>query len=102
METVSLEAIIEVGLYKECMRGRDGYGSGIRPNHWLPGRSYTFIGQIDFLDRDWLKPGDSCEARLGFIVPKQDVEKFIPGFSWHICEVNRIVGYCSIKAISSN
>jgi hypothetical protein len=102
METVELEAEIEVGLHEECMEGRKGYGTGIRPNHWIPSRAYTFIGQIDFLDRDWLEPGESCKARLRFIVPKQDVPKFVAGFSWHICEVNRIMGYCTVVTLSAN
>ena len=32
------------------MKGREGYKSGIRPNHWIPGRDYTFKqyrGQTD-------------------------------------------------------
>ncbi|WP_281556007.1 hypothetical protein [Thalassomonas sp. RHCl1] len=102
METVELEAIIKVGLHKECMKDRKGYGTGIRPNHWIPGREYTFMGQIDFEDRDWLHPGETCKARFRFLIPAQDQSKFVTGFTWHICEVNQIMGYGTIISIINN
>ncbi|WP_345875438.1 hypothetical protein [Shewanella algae] len=96
METTDLTLKAEVGLHQSCMEGRKGYGTGIRPNHWIPGRDYTFLGQIEFSDRDLLKPGESCEATINCIVASQDKELFKPGFAWHICEANKIMGYAKV------
>src|SRR6478735_3990975 len=54
-------AEVEVSLNPSAMANRPGFGSGVRPNHWIPGRHYTYIGQLDFKDREWLKPGESCK-----------------------------------------
>jgi hypothetical protein len=96
LETEELTLNIEVGLHKSCMEGRPGYKSGVRPNHWIPGRDYTFLGQIGFSDRELLKPGESCKARINCIIASQDKELFKPGFTWHICEANKIMGYAKV------
>lgn len=88
MEIEKIDVKVEFGLHLSCMHGRKGYGTGIRPNHWIPGRDYTFIGQVDFIDREWLEPGEKCTANVRCIMPAQDLEKFKPGFIWHVCEVN--------------
>lgn len=93
IETRNLSAIVEVGLHESCMSGREGYYSGVRPNHWMPGRDYCFAGQLDFLDTDLLKPGATCRAVGRFIIAAQDISEFQPGYCWHICEANKIVGY---------
>lgn len=96
LETEDIELRIEFGLHESCMQGRDGYYSGIRPNHWIPGRDYTFIGQVNYEDRDLLKPGEKCNATLKGVIATQDKGKFIPGFTWHICEANKIMGYATV------
>ena len=96
METESIELKIEFGLHKSCMGGRKGYGTGIRPNHWIPGRDYTFIGQVDFIDSEWVRPGEKCIAIVHCLMPRQDVELFKSGFTWHICEANKIMGYAKV------
>jgi hypothetical protein len=96
LETTDLILKIEIGLYQSCMEGRKGYGSGIRPNHWIPGRDYTFLGQVEFSDRDLLKPGENCIATIKCIVATKDLELFQPGFAWHICEANKIMGYAKV------
>lgn len=93
LETEAIDALVEIGLYEQCMKDRPGYKSGVRPNHWMPGREYCFMGQLEFTDREWLKPGDSCIANGKFIIASQDVKSFVPGYAWHICEANKIVGY---------
>ena len=102
MDNLVFEALIKVGLHAEFMQGRKGYGTGIRPNHWIPSKSYTFIGQIDFIGQDWLNPGESCEANGRFLLPVLDEHLFVPGFSWHICEGNKIMGYATILAVKAN
>jgi hypothetical protein len=100
LETEDLTLAIEIGLHESCMRGRSGYKSGIRPNHWIPGRDYTFLGQVEFDDRELLKPGENCKAIIKCIVPSHDIALFVPGFAWHICEANKIMGYA--KVLESN
>jgi hypothetical protein len=99
LETEDLILNVEVGLHEHCMHDRDGYHSGVRPNHWIPGRTYTFIGQIDFLDRGHLQPGQTCEATMQCIIARQDRDLFVPGFAWHICEANMIVGYARVLSV---
>ncbi|PWQ96614.1 hypothetical protein DKW60_12585 [Leucothrix pacifica] len=59
----------------------------------MPGRDYCFMGQLDFIDTDILKPGVTCKARGNFIIASVDIEEFKPGYCWHICEANKIMGY---------
>jgi hypothetical protein len=51
------------------------------------------MGQIDFLDCDWLQPGQKCRAVCSFYATKKDVALFVTGFIWDIGEANNIVGY---------
>ncbi len=96
METVYLELQIIFGLYSSCMEGRSGYKSGIRPNHWIPGRDYAFPGQLEFYGKEIVAPGEDCAAVIKCMVPKQDAESFKPGFTWHVCEANKIMGYARV------
>jgi hypothetical protein len=73
-------------------RNSMGYGTGVRPNHNFPGRSYSVIGQLDFIEKDWLCPGESCEAKGHFLIPVEDTVDFVPGFKWDICEVKKVTG----------
>jgi hypothetical protein len=92
-------AEVEVSLNPSAMANRPGFGSGVRPNHWIPGRHYTYIGQLDFKDREWLKPGESCKAICRFLVPPDDLSLFAPGLAWHICEADRIVGFGRVLSL---
>lgn len=96
METEVMEFPIEFGLYESCMQNRIGYKTGISPNHWIPGRDYSFRGHIEFSDRDTLKPGDVCKATIKCLIAAQDRCLFVPGFAWHVCEANKIVGYAKV------
>ena len=96
LATINLNLTVEVGLHETCMKDRDGYRTGVRPNHWIPGRDYTFAGQLDFQAKEWLRPGETCKASLSCVVATQDLHLMVPGFCWHICEANRIVGYAKI------
>ena len=96
LETYDFDAKIIVTLHKYCMQDREGYKTKIRPNHWIPGRDYAFAGQLEFVDRELLRPGESCYAIGQFIAATQDKYLFVPGFKWHICEANKIVGYGEI------
>lgn len=100
METEDLELRVVVGLHESCMNGRLGYKSGVRPNHWIPGRDYTFLGQVEFEGRGILRPGESCNATVKCIVATQDIELFKPGFAWHICEANKIMGFARVLECS--
>jgi hypothetical protein len=96
LATSELSLAVEVELDGEAMRGRPGYRSGVRPNHMMPGRDYFFIGQLDFIDRDLLRPGEKCKASGLFVIAEQDRVRFISGFSWMISEGAKIVGRCRI------
>lgn len=86
--------VVEVALDATAMHGRDGYRTGVRPNHRMPGRDYTFIGQLDFQDREWLRPGETCLATARLLVADQDLARFHPGFRWAIAEGPKVVGHC--------
>ena len=90
-ETLSFRA--EISLDEAALVGRPGFGSGIRPNHHLPGRDYCVLGQIDFIDMAWLAPGSKCQANCVFVVPQRDVSMFIPGLHWEFYEGARRVGF---------
>lgn len=95
-ELITIHAVVEVGLYESCMRGREGYRSGIRPNHWMPGKDSCFMGQLDFTDRQLLAPGEICIANARFIIGPEQQDYFYVGNAWHIGEANKIVGYVKI------
>jgi hypothetical protein len=100
LATINLLANVELVLDAKAMAGRLGYRSGIRPNHRMPARNYHFIGQLEFQDREWLRPGERCEARGSFIVAEQDRGNFIPGFTWEVCEgPTKVVGTCTLLSI---
>src|SRR6478672_13595200 len=92
-------AMVEFALDAVAMKGRLGYRSGIRPNHWMPGRDYTFMGHLHFVDREWLKPGEKCEAKGSFIIAEQDFSSFVPGFTWQVGEGHKIVGQCRLDRV---
>jgi hypothetical protein len=94
-----IRGVVEFTLDGVAMRGRPGYRSGIRPNHWMPGRGYTFMGHLDFMDREWLRPGETCQARVSFIIPEQDLTQFVPGLTWEVGEGRRMVGRCKLLSI---
>ena len=93
IEIISFERLIEFGLNSDSKLEFNGYRTGIRPNHWIRNKQYTVIGQIDFLDCEWLKPGESCRAICSFYAPKQDEKLFVSGFKWDIGQAAIIVGY---------
>ncbi len=94
-----LTATVVFALDAEAMKGRLGFRSGIRPNHWMPGRDYALTGQPDFLGREWLRPGEQCSALGTFIVPEQDRASFVAGFAWDVGEGPRIVGRCTLSEV---
>ena len=73
-----LVATVVFAVDADAMKGRPGFRSGVRPNHWMPGRDYALTGQLDFLGREWVKPGERCDALGTFIVPEQDRSSFRP------------------------
>lgn len=97
--TTDLTCMVEFGLDPVAMHGRPGYYSGVRPHHQMPGREYNFIGQLDYLDRELLRPGEVCRAKGSFIVAEQDLDRFRPGFSWLVVEGSKVVGHCRILEI---
>ena len=99
LATGYLRATVEFSLDGEAMKGRVGYKSGIRPNHWMPGRDYTFFGKLDFVNQEWLQPGETCVADGRFVIAEQDQERFVPGFSWQVGEAATIVGRCTLLTI---
>ncbi|MBM4208368.1 MAG: hypothetical protein FJ190_10295 [Gammaproteobacteria bacterium] len=96
-----LKANVEVCFSPYGKEDWKGFGTGVRPNHSIPGRHYFFFGQLDFKDRDWLKPGESCEAEATFCVPQADLALFVPGMMWHITITGKIVGYGRLLSVVS-
>jgi len=96
MDCIEIEMVVEVSLIKEAMKDRCGFVTGISPNHWIPGKDYAFLGKLKFIDIETLKPGATCKANGSFLVPRQDVHLFKKGFTWHICETYKIVGYAKV------
>ena len=101
IEAEVMDAIVEVGLHTFSLKEPAFRESGIRPNHHIPGRNYTFIGGLNFIDQESLRPGESCLAHGRFIIATQDHELFQPGFAWHIGEAYKIVGYCKLVEVNS-
>ena|SRR5690606_9439841 len=86
-------AKVRVCLDAAVMRGREGWRTGIRPNHRIPGRDdEMFVGMLTFSDREWLRPGECTEANGRFMIMPIDEPLFVPGFSWELCEGPRVVG----------
>ena len=86
-------ARVRVCLDAEEMLGREGWRTGVRPNHRIPGRgNEMFIGMLKFLDREWLRPGECAEATGSFMLMPVDVPLFVPGFEWELCEALHVVG----------
>ena len=85
-------ATILLTLDSKAMAGRPGYSSGIRANHRIPGRDDFFAGAMFFPDREWIRPGETAEVSGNFRIYSDDADKFIPGFRWHVCEAEKVVG----------
>jgi len=85
-------ATVILTLDPEAMAGRAGYTSGVRCNHRIPGREDFFAGVMFFPEREWVRPGESAEVSGNFRIYSDDADKFVPGFRWHVCEANKIVG----------
>lgn len=85
-------ATIVLTLDPKAMAGRPGYSSGVRASHRIPGREDSFAGVMFFPDRGLIRPGQSAEVSGNFRIYSDDADKFVPGFRWHVCEADRIVG----------
>ena len=85
-------ATIILTLDPEAMSGRPGYSSGVRANHRIPGREDFFVGAMFFPDQELVRPGESAEVSGNFRIYSDDADKFVPGFRWHVCEADKIVG----------
>jgi len=90
---------VRFALNADAMRGRAGFKTGIRPNHWMKDREYTFVGQLDFVDRDFLESGSECTATVVLLIAEQDRERFVPGFVWQVGESVHIIGECTLLSI---
>jgi hypothetical protein len=79
------------------MFGHEGWRTGVRPNHRIPGRgNEMFMGMLTFSDREWLRPGQCAEATVRFMVMPADVPLFVPGFWWELCEGPHVVGRAEV------
>lgn len=99
LKTGTLGATVQFALSAEAMQSRPGFRTGIRPNHWLHDRDYAFVGQLDFTDREWLKPGETCTSTVTLLIALQDRDRFVPGLVWQVGEAKRIVGECTLLSI---
>ena len=90
--TREFSATIILTLDPEAMAGRPGYCSGVCANHRIPGREDFFAGAMFFPDREWVRPGESAEVSGNFRIYADDANKFVPGFRWHVCEADKVVG----------
>jgi hypothetical protein len=92
-DDVDLIAEIEFCLDDNAQLGVPALYSGIRPQHRIPGRPYSFFGQIDLLGVQSISPGQCCRAKATCIIKEQDRHCFVQGFCWHICTRDKIIGY---------
>ena len=90
--TCEFSATIILTLDSEAMAGRPDYSSGVRANHRIQGRVDFFAGAMFFPDREWVRPGESAEVTAVFRVFSDDIDKFVPGFRWSVCEADNVVG----------
>lgn len=89
----TFNARVRVCLDAGAMRGREGWRTGIRPNHRIAGRANEmFMGMLEFSDREWLRPGECAEAIGSFMIMSVDMPLFVAGFSWELCEGLHVVG----------
>ena len=85
-------AKVMLTLDRKAMAGRPGFVSGVRANHRIPGRKDFFAGAMFFPDREWVRPGETTEVSANFRIYSDDADKFVPGFRWHVCEAEKVVG----------
>ncbi|MEM6818050.1 MAG: hypothetical protein AAF578_04630 [Pseudomonadota bacterium] len=96
-QNAAFDATVIVFLDASKMRGSPAYRSGMKPNHRIDAETNDyFTGELTFRDREWLQPGESCEATGTFTVAKKDLELFVPGFRWELCEGRMAVGYAKL------
>ena len=90
---VNIRARVKACLEASLIGGHDGWRFGVKCNHRSVGRDDYFIGQLSFIDEEWVKPGDCAEAIGSFVVLHSDLPIFVAGVSWLVCErPDRAVG----------
>ena len=52
----------------------------------------VFTGAMFFPERERIRPGESAEVSANFRIYSKDLEKFVAGFRWHVCEAQNVVG----------
>ena len=70
---------------------KSGYGSGIRPNHFIRELDYFVIGEVHFEGQEVLLPGEHSTARVSFVGDEPFADLVRPGFEWDICDGPRSV-----------
>lgn len=80
--------------------GRRGpAASGYRPNHDFGLPQELNDAQHEYLDRDWVHPGESVQALLWLLAPERQVGRLHPGFEFTVQEGARIIGHGRVVAV---
>ena len=93
----SFGARLEVTFNKSAAIPDEGFGTGLRPNHLIPGTGCNFMGQLNFEDVEWLKLGESCMATSHIAVISCMSSIFVPGFAWELCAGHTVFGTAVLK-----
>jgi elongation factor Tu len=76
---------------------RSEIASGYRPAFYI-GDSQS-DGAIYFTDREWLAPGEECEARIAFLHPEAFGERLRAGGSFEFREGLKVTGSGTVLAV---
>jgi len=72
--------------------------TGYRADH-LVKDDYLTAGQQEYLDREWIAPGEAANARIWFITPEIYPETLWEGKAIAVQEGSRVVGLAIITKV---
>jgi translation elongation factor EF-Tu-like GTPase len=71
--------------------GRQGPArSGYRPQFYYDGQDWDAVHE--YIDREWVHPGETVMAYLALMSPQHHVGKLVPGTKFQLREGTRVVG----------
>ncbi|SDD80313.1 MULTISPECIES: hypothetical protein [Kordiimonas] len=72
--------------------------SGYRPNH-LVKDDYLTSGTHQYLDKEWVYPGETACANIWFIMPEVYPHTMWPGRIFNLQEASRVVGTVKVLEV---
>ena len=73
--------------------------SGYRPQLCFDFEKNSTSGRQVFIDKEWVCPGESVEAKITMLSPQLFENKLYEGLEFKFCEGRTIVGYGAILKI---